>query len=304
MRTNLLGAAPVALVLLGLMASAVGCRKAEGSLAPEKPTAKSEPAAPNSAPALDRRTLGWAMGQVYTYQVRLDTTVEMGSEAKPLQVNITGQVQLIPSEVTPERVTMLTALRDIVIRGSSSDNVDNLARQMNDSAAFFTLEGGKLVELKMPAALSSLGISAYREIASRLQFARAVGEVDSYSADEYDATGGYVAGYQRAGSIWSKRKTRYTGLLSNSLPGLNRPRLINPEVVLSEGEVALSPEGRPLRVQARDQLTLKGAQAPIHASTSIVLDTPTVARAPVPPADFRRARRANGTRRREPAVWR
>ena len=286
MKTNRLGAAPVVLVLLGLMASEVGCRQAEGSLAPEKPTTKAAPTAPNSAAALDRRTLGWAMGQVYTYQVRLDTTVEMGNDAKPLQVNITGQVQLIPSEATPERVTMLMALRDVVIRGSSSDNVDNLARQINDSAAFFTLEGGKLVELKIPAALSSLGISTYREIASRLQFARAVGDVDSYSADEYDATGGYVAGYERAGSVWRKHKTRYTGLLSNSLPGLNRPRSINPEIVLSEGEVALSPEGRPIRVQARDQLTLKGAQAPIHASTSIVLDTPAVARAPEPPADF------------------
>lgn len=167
---------------------------------------------------------------------------------------------------------------------------DKLAAQLNASGFFFTLAGGRVTELRVPGGLSALTVNLYRDIASRLQFARSAKDEPRYEVEELDGTGAYVAEYRREASdagIWRKRKLRYLHILtargtnSSAVPG----RIV-PEVVQSQGEIRLSSDGRPELVHVRDEVAVNGAQTALHAKNSFSLEAPEVGHPAEPRPDF------------------
>jgi hypothetical protein len=123
--------------------------------------------------------------------------------------------------------------------------------------------------------MSPTAANTYRAVAAALQFASAEGDVVRYTAEEYDTTGLYVAEYQRDGdaSHWHKRKQRYLNLLAAKTAPTRTPAQIVPQVVASEGTVRLSADGRPELVRLDDDVTINGAQTPIHSKNFVSLES-------------------------------
>jgi hypothetical protein len=225
--------------------------------------------------ALDARTLGWELGRRYSYRLKLTTEIAVADGPKNFDFDLTGNAAVVPVAVTPDVATLYVSLGDATIVSRVSGNhaeLDKVAAQIRAAGVFFTLSGGRGSEMRFPPGQSAMASTSYRQIASALQFARASGNVKQYAAEEYDNTGRYVAQYDAGadGTTWSKKKQRYVALLGpTSKPG-NQSVPIVPEVE-SEGEIRLSPEGRPERVRLRDEVVLAGAQVPMNSTVVIEL---------------------------------
>jgi hypothetical protein len=274
-----------------------GCARREsaaGALAKRAPrmaampsaASPSEPVVPLAA--LDPRTVGWELGKRYSYRLRVTTEIAIANGPKNFDFDLTGNAAVVPVEMTPDLVTLYVSLGDATIVSRVSGNhaeLDKVAAQIRAAGVFFTLSGGRVSEMRFPPGQSAMASTSYRQIAAALQFARASGDLKHYAAEEYDNTGRYIAQYDAGadGTTWSKKKQRYVALLgSTGKPGHQSVPIV-PKVE-SEGEIRLSPQGRPERVKLRDEVVLAGAQVPMNSTVVIELTAgaapPALAREP------------------------
>src|SRR5260221_3455944 len=147
------------------LAAAACARPTAGEPAPvgAAPVASVQPA----APALDPRTIGWEAGQWYGYDLALTTALSFGDGPKVFDFDLNGLVQISPSTVTPEVVTLYIALADpkIVSRVPQSQaGLDKVASEIRSSGCFFTLSGGRVTEMRAPRGFSAIAGNMYREI--------------------------------------------------------------------------------------------------------------------------------------------
>jgi hypothetical protein len=156
---------------------------------------------------------------------------------------------------------------------NSQDAYDKIVAEIQSTGCFFSFEGGRVTAMRTPQGLSSLTANTYRAIASALQFAATTRPVGSYTAEEFDTTGQYVASYDAklTPTTWRKTKRKYLSILAAKTAPINAPANIAPEVESSEGDIELFPDGRPRSVRLIDSLALSGTQQPLHSKTTISL---------------------------------
>jgi len=171
-------------------------------------------AASPDAPAveLDTRTQGWELGKRYGYRMKLATVVAFDEAGNGFDFDVIGNLELEPVVVTAESATLHASLPDarIVSRNPGAQaELDKLAAELRGAGAFFVQSGGRTGDLRVPASMSQMAASTYRQAAVALQFARAKDGAKRYTAEEFDTTGQYIAEYALgADGTWQKKKLR------------------------------------------------------------------------------------------------
>jgi Lipoprotein amino terminal region len=274
------------LVAMGAVLACSRPRELARSSAPEIAPAAHDAAKPSTVtmPArLDPSTPGWELGQEYAYRVKLVSQIGFGESARAVDFDFTGDLVVRPVEVGREEVTLYAAIQNARFasrRNESQAELDRRASKL-DVPYFVTLSGGRVTQLGVPKGADPIALGMYRTLCSSLQVVRPLVSEDKASADaskwtasEYDTTGQYEAEYEplRA-NRYAKRKLKYLSLLAPETRNGKLPSEIVPNIVSSRGEVDLSEEGRPVRVSLRDELLLTGVQAPMHATTELLLES-------------------------------
>jgi hypothetical protein len=275
-----------ALVAGVLLACSGGSVRSDKSAAPVQAqplaAASATAASATAESALDPRTPGWVLGKRYDYALKLTTAIAFDKAAKAFDFDLTGTLSATPVRVTAESVMLHLSLGDAAIVSRVAEGqreLDQIAEELRKTGAFVTLEGGRFRDIYVDPAQSAMTTSTYRQIAATLQIARSASNLTRYTAYEYDTTGQYVAEYEldAATKRLRKRKQRYLGLLGPSSlpapPGMSGPVKVpvQPHVVASAGEIRLDDDGRPAVIELNDQVTLQGAQLPLHSSVAIAL---------------------------------
>jgi hypothetical protein len=284
------------LALATLAISGVALSLAHGSSTPRETAAEVGSAAPTSSPptpnvdrgaavstppisppvALDARTRGWEVGTRYTYEVALTTVVTFEGNGNDFDFDLFGGLEVEPTRVGSDSTLLhavLTGVRFVSRQPESQGELEKLALELRSKGAFVTFAGGRATELRVPKDMSQMAASMYRHVTSALQFSHASDGAQSYTAEEYDTIGPYVAEYSllAGGSVWHKRKQRYLGILGRAdLPGDMASRLV-PKVTDSRGQIRLSAGGVPENVELFEQMTLSGAEVPVRSTFAITL---------------------------------
>lgn len=229
------------------------------------------------ASATDPRTRGWALGQEYPYELSLSTQVFFGPQSKILDFDLSADVVVIPTAVTSRETTLFVALRKVKLAShvpESQAELEKVAAQAGNTGCLVTLSGGLVTEIRIASDLSPLTVGIYREVGSRLQFAHSLNDAAKYEVEEHDGTGRYLAEYARdpgSPGRYQKRKLRYSSILAPKTQLTLSPLNVVPEVPASAGAIMLSPDGRPLSVQAHDEVAINGAQNPVQSKTKLSL---------------------------------
>ena len=242
------------------------------------------PAAPASANAsgsaaqgVPTGTRGWTLGQEYPYHLELSSTVTFGDQSNVMDFDLNGDLLVIPASVADGITTLFVAVRNAKLVSRVPDaqgQLSKIADQASATGCLLTLTNGRVSEIRIASDLSPLTVGIYRELGSRLQFANSDDGADKYESEEYDGTGKYVAKYTRedaAGTHFQKRKLRYTEVLGAKTQTALGPSKVLPYVSVSEGELTLSAEGRPTEVKAHDEISITGAQTPVHTKNTVLL---------------------------------
>ena len=241
------------------------------------PTGSAAAAGSVARPVTATVTRGWALGQEYPYRLGLTTSVALGDQPSFVDFDLKGDLLVIPTSIAEEQTTLFVAVRNAKLVARSADpdgRLQQVAEQVSATGMLLTLKNGRTSELRIASDLSPLTVGIYRELGARLQFASARDGSAKYEIEEYDGTGKYTAAYSRdddAGLRFHKRKLRYSSVLGTEAGPTNGPGKIVPNILASEGAFTLSPEGRPLQVDVRDEVILAGAQNPVRSKTSVTL---------------------------------
>src|SRR5215471_3635992 len=264
-------------VAIGAALAWSGCVAARANDAAGAGAEKGAPASDSVEPAvlaapIDPRTLGWAAGAEYEYQLKLTSAVAFGEAGNAFDFDLLGTLSIAPVTAAAESTTLFASIPDAKIvsrEPSGQTELDKIATELRGAGCFLTLAGGRIVGYRWPRGMSATAANVYRSIGAGLQFARAANGSQRYTAEEYDGTGRYSAEYAADAEqgVWHKRKLKYVDLLTVKGTSTDSPLRIVPAVVSSQGTVALSPEGRPEIIAAEDEVDVKGAQAPVHART-------------------------------------
>ncbi len=271
---------PLSSVLLALLAgSSFGCARTEHAtpahVAATAPAVTPAPTATELAPApLDARTRGFVLGKFYGYRLKLTTGIALANGPKAYDFDLTGNVGLLPVQVSAESVTLHVSIPDaaFVTRvAGSNPEFKRIGEELRGTGAFFTLKGGLVSELRVPPGQAPMVSTIYREIAAALEFARAADDRHSYTATEYDTSGRYLAQYDLdpSSGSWQKQKLKYLEVLGAQNAAQNRPLPV--PAVTSKSQVRLAPSGRPESVVQNEQLTLSSAQMPVNSELSLEL---------------------------------
>lgn len=243
-------------------------------------------AATVAAPAVPR-TL-WALGERYSHTLKLTSSLAFGDQPKAFDFDVTGKLVIAPSASNGSQQTLFIILENAAIESRVPDPQRQFAvisEQLSRFGCFVGYEGGRVTEMRFSPELPTMVVSVYRQIAAALQVAVPAGNSRRLESKEYDGTGEYLAVYESAGErTWSKRKLKYSKLLGSKAGGFMAPAFENliPEIRASSGELQLSEGGRPIRVRASDEVLIRGAQVPVHSTTTIALAADGVTRgAPV-----------------------
>jgi hypothetical protein len=234
------------------------------------------PAAATVAPASPHpASAPWALGLRYAYDVRLTTAVALGTPENAFDFDVLGRLELEAAKLEQGAVTLQASFSDAKIVSrlpAAQSELDRLAAELRHSGIFFTLDAGKLAALFVPPGMSTTAASTYRQLAAALQFAASPHGQATYSTEEFDTTGQYLAEYTAAGGdAWHKQKLRYLTLLAPAAPPSEAKGKILPEVVASNGELTLSPDGRPLVVKLSDRLAFANDDAKVRSSSVLEL---------------------------------
>lgn len=229
-------------------------------------------------------TRGWALGHEYPYRVSMASAIAFGDQPAVIDFDLDGQLLVIPVAVASGQTTLFVAVRNAKVVSRAPDPKGQIAaigEQASSTGCLLTLVAGRVSEIRLANDLNSLTVGIYRELGARLQFAPTSDAAPKYEVEEYDATGKYTAEYARddaAGLRFHKRKLRYAGVLGADTAAagtaaavIGGPGKVVPEIAVSQGEITLSAEGRPVQVRMHDEVSISGAQTPVHSKTTISL---------------------------------
>jgi hypothetical protein len=238
-----------------------------------------------AAPKPDDRVFGWKLGDRYLYTLAMTSTVSFGAAPPQFDFDVSGTVRIAPASVTDKAARLYLEISDpsIVSRvPGTQPSFDNVSAQLAATRIFFLVEGGRVTEMDLAPGTSPMVASILREVGVSLQFSRTAPPSPSYSADEYDTTGKYVARYQKGADDlhWVRTKTSYVEILAAASAAPTAPSRVAPKVVESRADLTLEATGRPLSIQAIDRVDLDNAQATLHSSCRVKLTGGPAQRAP------------------------
>lgn len=234
----------------------------------------------SSAQAAPLRGPQWPAGQASTYRLELSSSIRTGVIAPMMDLDFRGDLVLQAREV--EGATQLAmVVKDAKVEGGGDEAAEQrsaLARELREPFVF-ELKGGRVTYVFAPFERSHFALSILRTLAGSLQFAEQPdGAPSTWSAEEVDATGKYLANYERHGSGWTveKRKVSYqTFMMGKVTVGQFNANLM-PQVVDSKGQVDLRQDSGSARLERlttqetiRVQLT---ATEPMTSRTSLTLE--------------------------------
>jgi HEAT repeat protein len=124
--------------------------------------------------------------------------------------------------------------------------------------------------------VSALSVGIFRNLAAAFQFSPASGQGSSWTAEEYDATGRYLAEYQNGAQAGAfiKRKLRYEALvLDQKIAAQILPaNAAMPRVAISDGAIHRK-EGIPTHIRLKEELeTMLTSANPLKTYTTIELE--------------------------------
>ncbi|MBM4361753.1 MAG: HEAT repeat domain-containing protein [Deltaproteobacteria bacterium] len=235
---------------------------------------------------------GFRLGNEYRYTLHMVSEADLAADEPMFQFDLRGKLAATPVELGVNRQVVALRLVEPHFEGSPTPEAaarfDEVRRELEVPSSF-TFERGALRDSRLPQNASILTIGILRNVAASLQFAAPPGDTATWVAEEYDATGRYVAQYARSAGEghFTKRKLKYASLLAEEKPAVKllpgTPAL--PAFTASEGSVVLA-LGFPKSLQAKEVLTttLTGASE-LRVTTSFVLvfESQTT----TPPVDLR-----------------
>jgi hypothetical protein len=268
-----------------------------GFAACARPAAKAGPQTTSAAPAappvpvLDTRTRGFRAGTWYSYTVHMTSTVAMGDNPKAVDFDVDSLVRMSDVRSTPESATLYIAFVSPTIVSrlpGSQPAFDKIRSEVEATGCFATLTGGRITEMYFARGMSVTTANLYREVAAALQVSRAVGDVDRYTAEEYDTTGKYVAEYtaEHDGRLLHRHKQRYFAILAAKTAQANAPGQVVPRVLASDEDIRLDGDDHPVSVHATDEIEIQGAQAPVTGKTVLSLEAAATQAGPAQPPNL------------------
>jgi hypothetical protein len=218
----------------------------------------------------------WSIDQSYAYRLKLVSRAEVGSAGNTFDVNLTADVELTPVSATGDEAELYLALRNPVLNAGAQGAKDKLQALLIEiqSPYFFTLEKGRLTQRRLKKELSVSAAGILDTVAMGLQVAPGPQGASTWSAQEYDTLGKYLAEY-RSGSAPDtviKRKVKYESTLVGGLSGSDfHMRVGFPEIIVSQGEIQTK-NGLPVSVSLDDKIKMSMlSSAPLVSSTSLKL---------------------------------
>jgi HEAT repeat protein len=282
----------ILVVVLGCMPLGACGRAAQvdPSARPNEPGAAALSLGPDGA-AVAGVTPSWQAGKEYRYRMSLRTLLRFGDAENAFDLHLDGSVNIAVARATGDDAMLHLTIPDARVvsqPGKRHDEVDRAVAQVRDAGCFVTFSRGRFTELRVPGQLSDMAVNVFRQIASALQVTRAPGADAAYTSEEYDTTGHYVAEYRRgsAESTLQKKKLRYLSLIGGQGSASATTLQIVPEVVSSRADITLAPDGRPADVEAHDEMTLSGAQTPLHSTVTLSLHSLSADPEPDPARDW------------------
>ncbi len=224
----------------------------------------------------------WEVGQRHRYRVELASRIGLSSGEAMVSLSLRGDL-VLHARPLDGGATQLAA----TVEQARLDSPDPAARPQLDALALelrepfvFTLAGGKVTETFPRPTASRFADSIARTLAASLQVAaQPSAGTTTWKANEFDATGEYVAEYARAGAglELSKRKTGYESLALGTLSLTRVAATVTPKVQESSGTVLLLalPDGRTRlqRVTSAEQIEVEvTSTTPMKSSTSLSLE--------------------------------
>jgi hypothetical protein len=235
-----------------------------------------------AAPREAREQDGWAIGEDYSYKLHLVSRAGIGADRAQgslFEFDLVAKLRVTPLERTDERSVLLLHVEDGQFSRAESDEArarfDDAARDLGRGAVF-TYQRGAAAEARLPRDASALAVAILRNIAAAFQFAPPSQGESVWTAEEYDATGKYVAEYRSTSDPerFTKTKLRYTALiLDKKLEAQVFPvSAAAPKFAMSTGEIRRH-RGISEHMQLSEELdTVLTSATPLRARTSLDLE--------------------------------
>lgn len=168
-----------------------------------------------STPPRDNHVVaGWRTGDQRAFDVALSVDAHMAS-SPVTQFALHGRWVVTAVEVTADRALLLAELRDAALgteHASLQAEYTALDRELAAPFVFAIRDDGTIGDAYLDARTPALIVGIWRTLGSSLQLAR--GTSAEWTAEEFDATGRYLARYRPGPSpgSYEKRKLRYIAL--------------------------------------------------------------------------------------------
>jgi hypothetical protein len=235
--------------------------------------------------------IGWREGARYVYTARLATHAGLAGQS-PFDVELTTGLELVALRVAGARAELAMTLVGprLSVGGRAVPDADPMAAALA-RPLLFTLEGGKIVDQRLPAGLPAPVVGMHRTFAAAFQLAQPGDQQkDGWTAREYDATGGYDAAYAWGAEpgVVAKRKLQYAEVLvAGNADPTTRSR-VAAKIAASSG--ALRVKDRALAsINAADTVTSQVLlKSELSVETRLAIDLKEIA-APRPDAPGRDA---------------
>jgi len=234
--------------------------------------------------------VGWREGARYVYTARLTSHAGLSGQS-PFDVELTTGLELVPlREGARTEVAMTLVGPRLSVGKLVVPDRDPLAAALV-RPLLFTLEGGKIVDERLPAGLPAPVVGIHRMLAAAFQLSTPGDQQkDGWTAREYDATGGYDAAYAWGAEpgVVTKRKVQYAEVLvAGNADAATRAR-VAAQIAASSGELRVKDRAL-AAINAADTVTSQVLlKTPVSVETKLAIDLKEIA-APRPDAPGRDA---------------
>lgn len=214
--------------------------------------------------------VAWEQGKRYTYKVKSAASMRFGPKLEVFDFELSGRAEVVLLGRVDGRVTLHFSIPDAAITDrmtQAQSPVTAAAIELQRGGCTAVLVNGLVAEIGIPRNMSPGAAAMYRQLVAALQVAHLEQNQTERVAEEYDGTGKYLARYivSEDRQTILKTKEKYLGLVGLGPTIGGRELRVVPEVVTSRGSLKVSRDGLLSEVVIEDQVTLRGAQAPVDS---------------------------------------
>jgi HEAT repeat protein len=207
-------------------------------------------AAPSASATSAAAPSYWQTSEHPGYDLVLKSELNLNGDASngsSVKLELRGKLHLFVRSSDDGTAALGALLTDADLAGSNAEQVDlqHLSSEIQ-TPFLFSLESGRLGDVRVQAGLSTFAVSILRTVAAGFQFPTKPPQSGLWSAEESDATGPYVAEYKALPEPghYSKHKVRYGGVAALKpkpfMGDHDALGAVTPSVVESTGEITLA----------------------------------------------------------------